>query len=97
MIDRREKLEDILSDYYSTIGKFNNVTNLIKDKSYEIKDTDESIDSFVNKLNSISETHSYIKQLDSKEYTKSGLEVCLSKYWGPQPNEVGNYCIVGHR
>ena len=40
MVDRREKLEDILSDYYSTIGKFNNVTNLIKDKSYEIKDTD---------------------------------------------------------
>ena len=40
----------------------------------EIKDTDESIDSFVNKLNSIAETHSYIKQLDSKEYTRSDIE-----------------------
>ena len=24
------------------------------------------------------------------------LFVSLNKYWGPQPNEVGNYCIVGH-
>lgn len=31
-----------------------------------------------------------------EEYTKSGLEVCLSKYWGPEPNEIGNYCIAGH-
>ncbi len=24
------------------------------------------------------------------------LEISLNKYWGPEPNEVGNYCIVGH-
>ena len=24
------------------------------------------------------------------------LFVSLNKYWGPQPNEVWNYCIVGH-
>lgn len=24
------------------------------------------------------------------------LEISLNKYWGPKPNEVGNYCIVGH-
>lgn len=24
------------------------------------------------------------------------LKVSLCKYWGPKPNEVGNYCIVGH-
>ena len=24
------------------------------------------------------------------------LSVSLNKYWGPKPNEVGNYCIVGH-
>ena len=23
------------------------------------------------------------------------LEVSVNKYWGPEPNEVGNYCIVG--
>lgn len=24
------------------------------------------------------------------------LKISLNKYWGPNPNEVGNYCIVGH-
>ena len=24
------------------------------------------------------------------------LYVSINKYWGPSPNEVGNYCIVGH-
>ena len=24
------------------------------------------------------------------------LKVSLCNYWGPKPNEVGNYCIVGH-
>lgn len=24
------------------------------------------------------------------------LTVALNKYWGPEPNQVGNYCIVGH-
>jgi len=24
------------------------------------------------------------------------LKISLCKYWGPSPNEVGNYCIVGH-
>ena len=24
------------------------------------------------------------------------LWISLNKYWGPAPNEIGNYCIVGH-
>ena len=24
------------------------------------------------------------------------LFVSINKYWGPSPNEIGNYCIVGH-
>jgi len=30
------------------------------------------------------------------DYTKAGLEICASKYYGPNANEVGNYCIAGH-
>lgn len=29
-------------------------------------------------------------------YSTEGLEVCASKYYGPQANEVGNYCIAAH-
>ncbi len=31
-----------------------------------------------------------------EEYSKDGLEVCVSKFWGSNPNEIGNYCIAGH-
>ena len=30
------------------------------------------------------------------EWSEELLKKSLNKYWGPNPNEVGNYCIVGH-
>lgn len=30
------------------------------------------------------------------EQTEELLKISLCKYWGPNPNKVGNYCIVGH-
>lgn len=30
------------------------------------------------------------------ESTEELLKISLCKFWGPEPNEVGNYCIVGH-
>ena len=30
------------------------------------------------------------------DYTKEGLKICASKYYGPNVNESGNYCIAGH-
>jgi len=30
------------------------------------------------------------------ETSEALLKVALNKFWGPTPNEVGNYCIVGH-
>lgn len=31
-----------------------------------------------------------------KDYTTEGMKVCSSKFFGPDPNEVGNFCIAGH-
>ena len=30
------------------------------------------------------------------EYTKEKMDVCPTKFWGPGPNEIGNFCITGH-
>ena len=30
------------------------------------------------------------------EYTKEALDVCVTKFWGGKPNQIGNYCIAGH-
>lgn len=31
-----------------------------------------------------------------KDYTADGMKVCSSKFFGSEPNEVGNFCIAGH-
>lgn len=28
--------------------------------------------------------------------TEALMKISLTKYWGPEPNEVGNFCIIGH-
>ncbi len=33
---------------------------------------------------------------DTAEETEELLKISLTKFWGPEANEVGNYCIVGH-
>jgi sortase A len=30
------------------------------------------------------------------EQSEQLLKISLNKYWGPKPNSIGNYCIVGH-
>ncbi|MCI9177952.1 MAG: sortase [Clostridia bacterium] len=31
-----------------------------------------------------------------EEYSKPAMELAVSKYYGTEPNEIGNYCIAGH-
>lgn len=31
-----------------------------------------------------------------ENYSTEALKVCVSKYWGVEPNEIGNFCIAGH-
>lgn len=31
-----------------------------------------------------------------ENYEEKGMKVCASKFWGPNPNEIGNFCIAGH-
>ena len=33
---------------------------------------------------------------DTAQETEELLKISLTKFWGPEPNEVGNFCIVGH-
>lgn len=31
-----------------------------------------------------------------EEYSEKGLSKCVSKFWGTNANEIGNFCIAGH-
>lgn len=33
---------------------------------------------------------------DTSEETEALLKISPTKFWGPDPNQVGNFCIVGH-
>ena len=35
-------------------------------------------------------------ETDSVQETEALLKIAPTKFWGPEPNEVGNFCIVGH-
>lgn len=35
-------------------------------------------------------------ETDSEEETEALLKISPTKFWGSDPNEVGNFCIVGH-
>lgn len=35
-------------------------------------------------------------ETDSVEETEALLKISPTKFWGAEPNEVGNFCIVGH-
>lgn len=31
-----------------------------------------------------------------EDYTQNAMEICVTKFFGPNPNEIGNFCITGH-
>ena len=37
-----------------------------------------------------------VGETGSLEETEALLKISPTKFWGPNPNEVGNFCIVGH-
>lgn len=63
-----------ISPQFITSINFNNNSAVIKFTSEdEVENTKESVDAFVKKLEMISDTHSYLKQLESREYTKKDV------------------------
>lgn len=31
-----------------------------------------------------------------RDFSKETMDRCIVKFWGPNPNEIGNFCIAGH-
>lgn len=63
----------ISAKFIASIDFTNDSATLEFTPDEEIKDTDESVQEFVEKLDYISDTHSYMKQLESREYTKEDV------------------------
>ena len=62
----------------STIDFSNDSATITFTEDEEIKNTDESVNTFVKKLVSISEEHSFLKQLSTREYTQADIVKVIS-------------------
>lgn len=63
-----------ISDSFLASVDFNHdSTTIIFGTEDEIENTDEAVDAFVKKLDAIADTHSFVKQLESREYSKEDI------------------------
>lgn len=90
-------------------GEFNkNQTNVIKTERQSINVNDEK-NIKEEKLNIVPKRYKgydvianlKIKKLEIDtcvldEYTEKSMKTCVTKFYGPEPNEIGNFCITGH-
>lgn len=81
-----------------------NENNIKKEQTQSVNNTQNS-----NNLNLVPNTYKGYKvssklkieklKIDTfvlENYTKASMEIGIVKYFGANPNEVGNYCIAGH-
>lgn len=96
---------------YISVGIYKESRIKLKEKSKnkiqveEVKDTSEEVREKVNIPNTYLDYEVTAKlvipkiELETyilKDYTKERMDVCPTKFWGPEPNEIGNFCITGH-
>lgn len=96
---------------YISVGIYKESKIKLKEKSKnkiqveETKETTEEVREKVNIPNTYLDYEVTAKLVIPKieletyilnDYTKERMDVCPTKFWGPEPNEIGNFCITGH-
>lgn len=61
------------SEFIASLDFNKDSATIVFNSEDEIKNTDDSMDAFVKKLDSIADTHSYMKQLEPREYSKEDI------------------------
>lgn len=74
-----------------------NLTDTIEEEKY-IEETDIVIKEYkgYKAIAKLSIPKIKVETYVLSDYSKESLETSVTKYWGANPNEVGNFCIVGH-
>ena len=75
----------------------NNSTEKLDTKTYKTKNGDEYSTVALIKIPSIKVEYPVIySENTSSKTVEDLLKISVVKYWGPDANEPGNFCIVGH-
>lgn len=93
--DTIEETEEI--DLDSLIEANKNAGSKIDTKKYNTKSGAEYTTVAVIEIPKINITYPVIYSHDTREETVEDLlKISVVKYWGPEANQPGNFCIVGH-
>ncbi len=102
----QKKREEMLNDLINNIEKSNEKTEKSDEQEQpqeeiatpteeELKETKDSIDNYTT-IGILEIPSLKIKYPIISETTNKALKISVAKYWGANPNEVGNMVIVGH-
>lgn len=94
LVETKNLNEEIFELYKENIE----ISNMDNNKNIS-KISNEKIESKYLNFDVIAKLEIPIINLETvilKDYSKKALDVCATKFWGPNPNEIGNFCIVGH-
>jgi len=91
VVDNNKLLEEFHNTKEVKIG----LTKQINNSNYDIQtiapDGTKYFSEAILKINSLGIEYPILS-----ETSDALLKISLNKIWGPNPNEVGNYCIAGH-
>ena len=100
-----EEYKEIKNTNYEIENKINKNINIVKTSTKEMNEKEEKkypkeeiINTYkgYNICAKLQIPEISVETYVISEYSKTALDVSSTKYWGPEPNEIGNFCIAGH-
>ncbi len=93
-----DKTETSVSDSQSNLGEKNEYQTIVDKKKVETTSEGYRYSTIATiNIPKINVQYPVLDgKTDSEEETEALLKISPTKFWGADPNEVGNFCIVGH-
>lgn len=90
---------DDISEQVTKEKEEEKIAAAVPDETYSSKTGIEYYSEATINIPSLGINYPVITSIDSElseEQLEELLKISICKYWGPTPNSVGNYCVVGH-
>lgn len=92
--ENHSKGSNYLAEKLSLEGKYTNQT--IEDISEYPKEKIDSTYGGYEVCSKLEIPKISLKTNVLSKYSKKALSLCVTKFWGVEPNTIGNFCIAGH-
>ena len=92
--------QNLINNIKTSIQNENNESNI--EKSTENEETQKNLELVAEEYKGYTVAANLkIEKLNIdtcvlQDYTNNAMNICVTKFFGPEPNEIGNFCITGH-